>query len=89
MATAGEVSPRTDEAWGAFPGSAGILPAAGRRPAMDDPPKARDRSSGQDARAPGKPQALGSSVQVMAPQGVRRRHGRMTGPAESFESHFA
>ena len=41
-----EAAPRTDEACDAFPGSAGILPAAGRRPAVC--------SCGQDARAPGK-----------------------------------
>ena len=32
----------------------GHLARPGRRPAMDDPPKARGCSSGQDARAPGK-----------------------------------
>ena len=29
-----EASPRIDKACGAFPGSAGILPATGRRPAI-------------------------------------------------------
>ena len=36
------------------PGSAGILPATGRRPVMDDPQKARNCSGGLEARAPGK-----------------------------------
>ena len=35
------------------PGSADILSASGRRPAMDNPPKARDCPRGHDARTPG------------------------------------
>ena len=42
--------------WMPRPGIAGVPPAPGRRPAMDDPPKAhRVCSSGQDARAPRDP----------------------------------
>ena len=84
---AGKAAPRTDRACGAVPGSAGILPATGRRPAIVQAGNVdlvicyRQTNVGLvicrrqiDARAPrgSRVQDFGSTARITRVQGVRR-----------------
>ena len=88
----GEASPRSDEAWGASPGSAGILPASvnNRGPSASRPIRASG-PGGQDARAPrrGRVQDLARTTSTTkctetrrwAYEPSRQRRSRGRGPA--------